>query len=399
VRTVVVERFAESSRRWEPDPERPEDDLVVWDLPDASGDRQVLVRNLWSGLGDWLDGDVPARERWLLLRACLRTHGARLGAFAAGPGLLSQLRDGQFERLACYSAKDFPLLSFLASYTRLPPDEMLARGTKYFGECAFELMAVIPYAYWLHREGRLSFTVSTEDTRCLYYFSPRHQERSQSRRYVPITEYPVGRPGPVRYDHKGFPEVLDTSRWLPPPYRDVYSPEAVRWPRETCVVFNKTSAEFALKRGFSVNTMDTELVLAVIGKLRRRYQVVYVRPRAEDIVVDTQAIRETGDLEAVERVYPDVLTIQQLHAQHPDLTFNELQLRLLAGAQRFVSVLGGSSYLASYFGGTNVVYARRGWEVSANAYANWFHLFSGARVVAAASPRDLMAAVEREFLG
>ena len=61
-------------------------------------------------------------------------------------------------------------------------------------------------------------------------------------------------------------------------------------------------------------------------------------------------------------------------------------------------MLGGGAYLASYFGGTNVVYARRGWEVACGAFDNWFHQFSGARVIAADTPRGLLAAVEREYL-
>jgi len=100
----------------------------------------------------------------------------------------------------------------------------------------------------------------------------------------------------------------------------------------------------------------------------------------------------------VKRAYPEVLTLQELHAEHSDLTFNELQLTLMAASGRFVSVLGGGSYLASYFGGTNVVYARRGWEVRCGAYENWFSEFSGARVVAAGTPRALLAAIERELL-
>jgi len=124
----------------------------------------------------------------------------------------------------------------------------------------------------------------------------------------------------------------------------------------------------------------------------------YCRPRAADIVEDHQSVREGGDIEAIKRHYPDVLTIQDLHADNADLSFNELQLSLLAGSERFVSVLGGGAYLASYFGGTNVVYARRGWEVSCDAFDNWFHRFSGARVVAAASARELLGAVERELL-
>ena len=63
-----------------------------------------------------------------------------------------------------------------------------------------------------------------------------------------------------------------------------------------------------------------------------------------------------------------------------------------------MSVLGGGSYLASYFGGTNIVYAVRGWEVKSNAYENWFDKFSGARVVAASTPTDLLATVSRELM-
>jgi hypothetical protein len=70
---------------------------------------------------------------------------------------------------------------------------------------------------------------------------------------------------------------------------------------------------------------------------------------------------------------------------------------VFAGCDKSVSVLGGSSYLASYFGGINVVYARRGWEVDCDAYTGWFDRFSGARVVPAATPDALLRAVEREL--
>jgi hypothetical protein len=93
------------------------------------------------------------------------------------------------------------------------------------------------------------------------------------------------------------------------------------------------------------------------------------------------------------------VTIQKLHARYPTLSFNEVQLRLYSSCHRFVSVLGGSAYLASYFGGINIVLARRGWEVDCGAYERWFDRFSGARVVAVSSDRELLQAVEREFLG
>ena len=125
---------------------------------------------------------------------------------------------------------------------------------------------------------------------------------------------------------------------------------------------------------------------------------MYVRPRATDIVNDHQTIHESGDIDAVTRAYPEVITIQQLQERHPELGYNELQLRLFAGCRRFVSVLGGSSYLASYFGGRNVVLAKRGWEVACDAYRRWFDRFSGARVTAVSTQRDLLMTAERELL-
>ena len=89
---------------------------------------------------------------------------------------------------------------------------------------------------------------------------------------------------------------------------------------------------------------------------------MYLRPKPEDIVGDHQAIRDLDEFEVIRARFPEVL-IQQLHTAHPQLSFNELQMRLFANCKNFVSVLGGSAFLASYFGGTNIVYAREGWEV------------------------------------
>ena len=131
--------------------------------------------------------------------------------------LLSRVRAGQIESIACFSAKDFALAELLAKETGAPCRELLSRQTQYFGEFGFELLAVVPYAYWLHRQGRLERTIGGLDTRCLYYFSENHEERPVKRHYVPITEYPVGERGwPFGYDLSTFPSVLDTRKWSPP---------------------------------------------------------------------------------------------------------------------------------------------------------------------------------------
>ncbi len=399
MRIATLERFADPSRQCELSKfVTANDDVVAWDLAALSSRRWRLLRLAPRMIATWLKDPLPLQERSRLLRACLATGGARLGALAYAPDLWRQVHAGAIDRLAVFSRKDFALAALLADGMDRPPYESVSHGTKYFGEFAFELLAVVPYAYWLHRQGQLKFTISTSDTRCLYFFSPNHEERSVARRYVPITEYPVGQAGMRRYDRLAFPDTLDTRQWLPPPYKELYRSDRFRFEREPCVVLNKTSDERYLGRGLAVNSMDVGLLLQLIGKLRDRYQVIYIRPRASDIVNDHQTIHEIGDIDAVKRHYPDVLTIQELRPDNADLSFNELQLSLLAACDSFVSVLGGASYLASYFAGTNVIYAREGWEVSCGAFENWFHAFSGARVIAARTARDLLASVERDLL-
>lgn len=394
--TLVLERFAQLSRRCDPkNLHVPADDTRLCELAFRYVGAGHLLRDAGAAAAGWLS--VSSRLRWKLARACFATGGARTGAFLRAPALARCLQSGAIDSVACFSNKDFALAKLIAAETGSTCHQMLSYGTQYFGEFAFELLAVVPYAYWLQRQGLLEFTIASPDTRCLYYFSPRHDERAVQRGYVPITEYPIGQHGTLRYDRKAFPSTLDTRQWLPPPYKSVYRDDRFGWTKEVCIVCNKVSDEQYRWHRQPTNVMHTDLLLAAIGKLRQRYQVIYNRPRAADIVNDHQRIHEIGDIDSIKRAYPDVLTIQELHAAHPALSFNELQLRLFADCGKFVSVLGGSSYLASYFGGTNVVYARRGWEVACGAYDRWFDRFSGARVVAASTPTTMLQAIEREL--
>jgi hypothetical protein len=401
LKVAVLERFTDPSRRCDPQAiGGPEDELTFCNLNDRN--RQSIVDNLKASLSPRRARPLSIGDRIKLFIACLGTRGPRFGSIAWWSAeLLKRVRAGEIASIACFSAKDFALAEMLAKETGTPCRELLRRQTQYFGEFAFELLAVVPYAYWLHLRGGLERTVGGLDTRCLYYFSRNHEERSVKRHYVPITEYPVGqRSWPFGYDRATFPRALDTRSWTPPPYREFFRDERFCWPREICILSNKTSDEqFRKERmGPPTNFIGTELLLRLIGMLRDRYQVIYNRPRAADIASDHQTIHETGDIEAVKDAFPDVVTIQELGAKYPALSFNELQLRLYSGCQRFVSVLGGSAFLASYFGGTNVVLARRGWEVDCGAYERWFDRFSGARVVAVGSGGELLRAVKREFL-
>jgi hypothetical protein len=419
MRIAVIERFSDVSRNCDVDRVGADEDdirflrlgagerLARTSLP-AGGSPEssawtaakpppLLWRCLRSLAGILSDAGLSGGQKGRLVASALATRGAPFTALAGAHDAVRLLRAERFDRIDCFSTRGFPLVPFLSGLFRVPYRDYLSGGTRYFGEFAFELLAVVPYAYWLHRNGRLGFTQACADTRCLYYFSPAHEEIAQRRSYVPVTDYPGARTARMRWDAHAFPEHLDVAKWMPPPYKSTYRNAAFRWPKELCIVCNKYTSEPSVPFRGPVNFLPVPVLLGLLELLAPRYQVVYVRPTAQDIVGDHQAIGDLGEFEAIRSRFPDVLTIQQIHAAHPELSFNELQMRLFANCERFVSVLGGAAFLASYFGGTNIVYARAGWEVSCNAYANWFHLFSGAKVIRARTHRQLRDIVRREF--
>ena len=48
-------------------------------------------------------------------------------------------------------------------------------------EFGYELLSAIPYAYNLYLKGELKETISGFDTKCLYFFSPKHTENNCKR--------------------------------------------------------------------------------------------------------------------------------------------------------------------------------------------------------------------------
>jgi len=395
----VIERFRGPSRRCTLEQVTgPDDEVVVWHL-DEPGVPRLSAAGALAAAWSWCRVPITLRKRAQLARACLAMRNWRRVALVRAPGWANEVAAGDVDEIVCFSAVQFPLASLLASWTGRPLREQLDVGTKYLGEFAFEQLAVIPYAYWLHTEGRLRFTESTGDTLCLYFFSPDHTEHPGSRRYVGVTEYPSAVQDPRRFDPPRFPRTLDVSQWRPPPYREVYGGDPrFAWLKPAVVVCNKTNIEPYLDKAAPVNSIALPTLVELVARLRERYTVIYVRPTDADIVPDHGRTLEHGDIDALRDRFPDVHLIQDLQRAHPDLTFNELQLRVFASSERFVSVLGGSSYLASYFGGTNIVLARAGWEVDCDAYDGWFRLFSGARVLRVADEEELLHTVTATWL-
>jgi hypothetical protein len=239
----------------------------------------------------------------------------------------------------------------------------------------------------------LKFTLGAKDTEDLYYFSPRHYECFSNRMFLPLRGYPI---------EDIHVADLDLSQWIAPPYKEIYKNSHFVWDKEIVVLFNKYNSEW---NGPPITFLDKEILGELIFSLENRFQVVYVRPTAKEILDDTSMNYDLNEYAYIREKFPNTILIQDLHRRYPELTYNALQMRLFSNCDSFVSVQGGAAILCSYFGGTNVIYARKGptrsrtaAELEVDAYNRWYHEFSGCRIVHADDYESLLRSVEEQFL-
>ena len=253
-------------------------------------------------------------------------------------------------------------------------------------EFGYELISVVPYANWLHQCGRLQKTVSSLDTRWFYPFSPAHFEGYELRRFA-IPEVPNG---------NVHVSELDETRFSPPNYAGFYKNDLFVYSKPLCIIYNKYQTEWG---GEPVNYLSVDVLETLFELLKHKFQIVYVRPGAGEIVEDNSSILELGDMDRIALAHPEILTIQQLETKFPFLAFNQLQLLVMANCRHFISVQGGCSVLCSYFGGKNFIFAKAGRELGVGSFNNWYGKLSGASVRVSSDYCRLVDDVERSFAG
>src|SRR5690606_10415022 len=140
-RTVVLEYHPEPSRRCDLELMRDDWDREphVWDLavPMPGGWRRLLALGRAAVAGPV--GPVAPVARVRAIRAVLAMTSGRARALVARPAVLRDLHAGPPGRILCYSATNLPLVDLLADLSGAEVRTMLARGTQYLGEFAFEM--------------------------------------------------------------------------------------------------------------------------------------------------------------------------------------------------------------------------------------------------------------------
>lgn len=265
----------------------------------------------------------------------------------------------------------------------------------YNTEFGYELIATLPFAYYLHKKKQLVSTESAIDTRCLYYFSPKHIENNKARSWF---NTPKAKQIPNIDIHKPYLK----EGFLPPPLKEVYKNERFKFEKELVIICNRINIEWSTK---AINYFDLETLDSLFKLLCDKYQVIYINIEGKTKYYDNEKPVSIGDYEFIKRKYKSkVINIHDLHNENKDLTFNTLQLMLFANCSKFITLNGGHAILAAYFGGENIIMSKYGTpqakEINerVNSYYRWYKDFSGQRVVHAAKENELIDRVKSMYV-
>jgi len=253
-------------------------------------------------------------------------------------------------------------------------------------EFGYELIATLPYAYYHFLNGTLEGTISGPGSEPLYWFSPDHQINPKQRSFEATNE--AVKEIPNMRIHK---PILDKDKWRPPPLKEHFSADAITFEKPTVCICNRYNSEWG--RG-PINYFDLPTLRRLFDMLIPDHTVVYVNVRGNEELEDTAHSMDLGDYDMIAREYPEVVFMNDLVDSHGG-DFNEVQCRVFAGCERFITMNGGHSILCSYFGGENIIYSKECRELwpNINSFNNWYPDLGGSIIKVVHTYDDLCAIV------
>jgi hypothetical protein len=254
-------------------------------------------------------------------------------------------------------------------------------------EFGYEIIMVIPYVYYLHVKGVKVKVITSQGMLPFYYFLPKDsiEERYDNRDYYIPKNLPL----------KGIHfNTLNKDRWIMPPYKEYFSQyKVISFEKEYIIINNKYNTE----GGPPINYLNLDTLKTLFKLLTPKYNIVYNRPQSNHIPDDNSQVYDLKDFNLIKEEFPNIIDLNILASQQ-SISYNQLQLVLGSKCSKQISVQGGTSILASLTGGTNLVYAAMGGEVTHNSFEAWYPEFSGAIVKSTSSYKELISLVNKYFV-
>lgn len=280
---------------------------------------------------------------------------------------------------------------------------MVIRNNAEFG---IELALAVPYAYWLHENGQLDTVITSKGMTPFYYFCNDVREEFTSRTIdnaaAGLNELPNNW---IHGDTKAgtvmtHPGVLDYSQWKLPPYKQYYKNDIFKFDKPTVFltnIFNHPDNS-DIRHYHHIPLLGLYNIFNILRD--KGYNVIYKRENNKnssitydqnesntyyanmDIIANVEGHGIMTDYELV-TYFDNVQLFSDIVKQYTEMSYNEVQLKLLANCDKYISVCGGSAILTSCFGGTNVIYVTQGRELRPNYFsdAGYFHQLSKAKII------------------
>jgi hypothetical protein len=275
---------------------------------------------------------------------------------------------------------------------------MIIKNNAEFG---VELALAVPYAYWLHQNGELESVVTSTGMKPFYYFCDDVREEFT---YRNIDNAAAGLNDlPNNWIH-GInpleePGVLDYSKWTPPPFKEQYKNEEIQFEKPIVFISNKFNLEhgqtpygffdiqclhemfsYLTTKGYAVvykRVSNTEEHFTIDQNERDSLSVGY-----HNILADVEGVGMMTDYDLT-KYFDDVHLFDDVFKKYNQYTYNEVQLKVMANCDRFITVCGGNSILSSFFGGTVISYVHKGKELRPNYFGknSYFSKLSDAKVI------------------
>ena len=263
------------------------------------------------------------------------------------------------------------------------------KEVNFAGEFGAEITFALPFAYWHHRNGTLKRTTSSLYTKELYFFSPQHEEVHTLRTDGGNYNYELPR---VLYSQN-----YDIRKWAPVPLKSHYRNSFYVFDKPSVIIANRYNSEWD---GPPVSFFDLDLLDFLFSRLKKNHTVIYNRPRPGNITMDNSDVYDLDEFDWMSREHPEVLLAEDLYRENRAgaSNFNHHQLLLYANADKFISIHGGTSMLASYFGGTNIILSKKGPEHYFGCFEKFYPQLSGATILHAKTDEEVKQYVTAHYL-
>ena len=278
-------------------------------------------------------------------------------------------------------------------------------------EFSVEFILAVPYAYWLHKNGLLEKTISVKDSKAVYFFSENHEDKYDFRTVdnaaAGLNRLPnnwLHHNPEVSNDRAG---ILDFSQWEWPPFKEYYKNDTFVYDKPLCIISSKHASEWG---GKPINFLDIKTLYELFDYLTKKYTVVYKRPKNTDYSADQNENYKVGDVEAnVEGIgvindydlarNMGVLVFRDLLEKHKEMSYNELQFKLYANCDKFITTQGGNSTIAGAFGKQNINFIKRGKELREGYHdeGRWYNKMNNCEVTQTGDYDELIKIVKEKY--